>query len=127
MVGGGEVSKDDLVWRRGVPGWRPIKAVPELGGSQEAADTNQVLTALPYVGNPLAVTALVFGLLGLLLPCLGLVAVILGVPGLMRARSRPGRPRAAMALAGIVLGAMDSVADVLRVYLIITYLVEASQ
>ena len=59
--------------------------------------------------NSVATVALVFGIIGLCFPLLGIVALICGIIGLSNAGKYPTKPGQGPALAGIILGAIGIV------------------
>ena len=64
-------------------------------------------SAGPPPSNGAAVASLIFGLLGIFVCALGLVAVILGIVGLSKAGKHPAKPGHGLALAGLLLGILE--------------------
>ncbi len=85
----------------------------------------QAAAAVPQAGNGFAVTALVCGIVGVVLGVLpffvgwilGIIAIVFGVLGRKRAVANPAIGRGGMATAGIVLGIIAIVATILWVIL----------
>jgi len=113
LLSGGELGPEDMVWREGMESWAAIGDVPELkprsalAASHGNAFADGAPATVPTSG--LAVTSMVLGILGLFMPCIGLVlgvlAVIFGGVSLgqiNRARGRIGGR--GMAIAGLVTG-----------------------
>ena len=126
MVAAGQLSSGDLVWREGMPDWKPLGSLPEFGGASTTATAP--VGVRPYVGAPgpapmpyqpypspraadasgMATAAFVLSLISL--ACcgfvLGIVAVVLGITAL-NTMSRTGNQRGrGLAIAAIVIGAI---------------------
>jgi hypothetical protein len=110
MIAAGRISAQTVVWRDGMPAWRPLAEVAELSpGAYVGA-----MPMMPPVITPstsLASASLVFGIFGFLLACLwlgyllGIPAVICGHMALAQIRKDPLRVGGrGMAVAGLVLG-----------------------
>ena len=52
MARSGQVSREDLVWREGLPNWQSISTVAELGGTAVAAPAYAGTVPLAYAGQP---------------------------------------------------------------------------
>ena len=80
---------------------------------------------VPTVGNGLAVTSLVFGIIGFCIPILGgIVAIITGILGLSRTKD-PRVGGRGLAIAGLVLGCISILASLVVVPLQISILLPA--
>ena len=114
----GEVSGTDMVWREGMPDWRPACTMPELAvpvavppsvgmaSSPYAPPGVSTETYVPARTSGLAITSLVCGILGLFCGFVsGIPAVICGHIALKQiADSKVRLEGRGMAIAGLVLG-----------------------
>jgi len=119
----GEVARDALVWREGMPDWTPANAVVEIGPTvaEDLSGTSASVYAPPISQAPaiyqpipnarptsgLAITSLILGILGLtscmLIP--GIPAVICGHLAMGRTHPRTGNMGGrGLAIAGLIMG-----------------------
>jgi len=114
---------------------KPFVVPPSMGQSQSPPPLQPgVVPAVPYggyaqvapsIGNGLAVTSLVFGIIGFCLPIIGgLVAIVTGILGLSRTKD-PRVGGRGLAIAGLVLGCVSIVVSLIVVPLQISILLPA--
>lgn len=117
-MGEARLQPSDMVWTEGMANWQPATSVPDLQGAAPAAGIAPAMPAratpqayYPAVlpNAPGAVTSLVCGIVGVALPCVGLILGIVAVQQSRKAREEialnPGRyGGGGMATAGLVLG-----------------------
>lgn len=115
MIAAGGIGPQTLVWREGMPGWRPLVSTPEFSGQVGAALSSfhggavGVYQGMAAQTSGLAVASMVCGIVGYLTCYLvgvfGIPAVICGHMALSRIATSPfpigGR---GMAITGLILG-----------------------
>lgn len=120
MVLTGECPLDATVWREGMADWELIESVPQIRACLEAAPggnntaATQVIQAEGPQKNSLATTAMVLGIISLLIsfiPLMGLLgipAIITGFIGMRRAYANTDGPRKGLtaAVVGAATGAL---------------------
>lgn len=116
MANEGKLRLDDYVWKEGMPNWLPISQIPELkpssstslASAQSSAGGGATVTGGPRTSG-FAIASLVLGILGMLVPVVGLLfnllAVVFGCWALFTiARSRVPLGGRGMAISGLILG-----------------------
>jgi len=125
LIESGAVHAADLVWREGMPEWRPARDIAELATAFQKAIPVQegavpppppLMTAAPGgETNPMAIASLVLGLLSFGCGCfVSIPAIICGHLALSQIKAAPGRYKGReLAIAGLVIGYLTLVISLL--------------
>lgn len=118
LIASGQVHQATLMWREGMTTWMPAVSVPDFAptlamvavGGPHAGSGISTLVPVRNVPALVAYYCGIFGLIPLLGAPLALTALVLGIVGLHRAARLPTPAGRTHAWVGIVLGALVCIA-----------------
>jgi hypothetical protein len=107
LLGEGSITADDMVTPSKDEPWRAIRDHPSFAGHLEDTGGESYAT--------LALTALILSLVGILVPVCGAVGLVCGVVGVSYMRAVGNDAGKGLAVAGIVIGAINTIADPFKI------------
>ncbi len=121
QLASGAISSNDQAWYEGAAAWAPLTSIPGVilpgaTGGAVAAAGGSAMPPTAARNEPLAVWALVAGILGFCCIPASIAAIVLGHMSLSRLGKTPGLGGRGLALTGLVLGYVSLVANIVWLF-----------
>jgi hypothetical protein len=125
----GRINGQTKVQTEGAAGWKSVSELPEFVAALPVAAPPAPMTPMPVAmapaaakSNPLAIWAMVTGILGLLCcQILGPVSIVLGLVALSQIKKNPQQEGSGFAIAGIVLGILSLILVIVGIVMFLSF------